>query len=225
MLIIGHRGAAGVKPENTIASLRAAMELGVDIVEFDVRITKDKVPVLWHSAYMNRRVRKRENLSSLTLAELRKRTAGSERPITTLEAALKECFGKILINIELKQAHSFKHSLPVLQKFIKRKKDWESIIFSAFSPEELRRVRKAAPHAQLGLLHHMNAFLFLRHNHRLHLSAVGFHRLHVNRFALSVAKKMGLFTYAYTVNRRGAADHLEKKGIDAICTDYPDIMF
>lgn len=224
MLIIGHRGAAGLKPENTIASLRTAMELGVDIVEIDVRLTKDKVPVLWHDAHMVRRSRSGETLSSLTLAELQKRTAGTDRPITTLEAALKECFGKVLLNLELKQAHSFQHSLPVLRKFITKKSDWEAIIFSAFSPAELRRIRQAAPHAQLALLHYINAFLFLRHMHRLRLSAVGFHRLHVNRFALGVAKRLGLFTYAYTVNRPAAAKHLAAKGLDAVCTDRPDLL-
>lgn len=224
MLIIGHRGAAGIKPENTVASLRAGMEAGADIIEFDVRLTKDKIPVLWHSAQMNRKSRSKEPLSSLTFDELKKRTAGSDRPITTLEAALKECFGKVLLNIEFKQSHSFDHSWPVLQKFITKKSDWQLIIFSAFSPAELRRIRQTSPHAQLALLHYVNSFLFLRHMRRLKLSAVGFHRLHINRFSLSVAKRLGLFTYAYTVNRKGAAKHLAAKGIDGIVTDHPDTI-
>lgn len=225
MLIMGHRGAAGIKPEGTVASLRAAMDIGVDIIEIDIRLTKDRIPVLWHDPRMKQRwLPRSERLSSLTLTELRKRTAGTDRPITTLETALKECFGKVLLNLELKQAHSFEHSWPVLRKYINKKNDWQYFIFSSFSPAELRRVRKASPHAQLSLLHRANSFLFLRHMRGLKLSAVGFHRLHVNRLSLGVAKKLGLFTYAYTVNRPAGARQLASRGIDAVCTDRPDLL-
>lgn len=224
MLIIGHRGAAGLKSENTIASLRAGMEAGADIIEFDIRLTKDKVPVLAHDFYLWRTHRSSRFVSTLTFAELQKRTAGSEHPIVSLETALKECFGKVLLNIELKQSRCFQHSLPILEKFITKKSDWELCIFSAFSPAELARVRRLAPHAQLGLLQRINAFLFVRHVHKLKLSAVGFHRLHTNRLAIEVANRLGLFTYAYTVNRSKAALRLAEKGIGGVITDRPDIL-
>ena len=47
-LVIGHRGAAAVRPENTLASIQHAIELGVDAVEFDVRVTADGVAVVHH---------------------------------------------------------------------------------------------------------------------------------------------------------------------------------
>ena len=46
MLTIGHRGAAGIAPENTLESLRAGVKAGCDMLEFDVRLTKDKIPVV-----------------------------------------------------------------------------------------------------------------------------------------------------------------------------------
>ena len=48
MEIVGHRGAKGLAPENTAASLLAAIEQGVDAIEFDVRVTKDHIVVLHH---------------------------------------------------------------------------------------------------------------------------------------------------------------------------------
>lgn len=228
MLIIGHRGARGLKPENTIAALKAGMKAGADMVEFDIRLTKDKIPVLSHplshEIHMLRTHHSVRRVSQFTLTELQKLTAGSERPILTLEAALKECAGKILLNIELKQSNVFKRSLPLLQPYIHKKSDWDQFIFSSFSPAELQRVRDLAPEAHLALLHHLNPFLFLRHMRKLKLSAVGFHRLNINRFALDVAKRLGLFTYAYTVNRPQAATLLARRGIDGIVTDRPDIM-
>ncbi len=85
-------------------------------------------------------------------------------------------------------------------------------------------VRELAPHAQIALLHYLNPVLFIRHMRRLQLNAVGFHRLNINKFALDVAKRLGLFTYAYTVNRPDAVLRLARRGIDAVVTDRPDII-
>lgn len=224
MLIIGHRGARGLKPENTIASIRAGLEAGIDIVEFDVRLTKDKIPVLSHDFHMLRTHRSPRLISQYTLHELLTHTAGSGKPIVTLDAALKECSGKVLVNIELKRSNAVPCSLTVVQKYIKQPGDWELFVFSSFSPAVLSRLRKLAPYAQLALLHRLNPFLFLRHMRKLQLVAVGFHRLYINSLALGIANKLDLFTYAYTVNRPDAALRLAEKGVDGVVTDRPDIL-
>ncbi len=224
MLIIGHRGAAGIKPENTIAGLRAAIESGADMVEFDVRLTKDKVPVLSHDFHMLRSHNSAAIIRQLTLAELQKRTAGSDKPLVTLDAALKETFGKILVNIEIKQSKSASAIYPIVTQFARKKSDWQLLIFSSFSPAALGRMRELAPHAQLALLHHLNPFLFVRHMRKLQLAAVGFHRLNVNKFSLNVARRLGIFTYAYTVNRPDALHRLAEQGFDGVVTDRPDIL-
>ncbi|MBL8159381.1 glycerophosphodiester phosphodiesterase [Candidatus Saccharibacteria bacterium] len=224
MLVIGHRGARGLKPENTIASLRTGLDLGVDIIEFDVRLTKDKIPILSHDPLMLRIHHDPRFISMLTLSELQKRTGGGPSPIVTLEAALKECVGKVMINIEIKTAAAVPHALPLIEKYVKKKGDWEQFIFSSFSTRVLTRVRKAAPYAQLALLHRLNPLLFLQHYNKLNLVAVGFHRLHINSFVLALTKKLKLFTYVYTVNRPEAAIRLAERGVDAVVTDRPDLI-
>lgn len=224
MLIIGHRGAAGIKPENTLQSLRAAMAVDVDMVEFDVRLTKDNIPVLAHDFHLYRTHRSAKMISAMTLSELQAQTGESEYKITTLDEALGECFGKVLLGIELKQSRSFQYVLPVIQKYIKQKEDWKSIIFLSFRVKSLVQVQKLAPEAQLALTHTLNPFTFLRHVRDLKLIAVGFHRLHANTLAIEIAQRLGLFTYAYTVNRPEAALRLLKRGIDGIITNRPDIM-
>jgi glycerophosphoryl diester phosphodiesterase len=64
--VIGHRGAARLAPENTLAGLRMAAALGANCVEFDVRLTKDGVPVLFHDDTMDRTTDGRGRLASLT---------------------------------------------------------------------------------------------------------------------------------------------------------------
>lgn len=225
MLIIGHRGSQGTAQENTVESLREAIEANADMIEFDVRLTRDRVPVLAHNLHLYG-TQKRELvlLRRYTLEELQRRTKGGNHPLTTLDDAMNECFGKIYINIEIKEASAVGPTIDVIKRHAKKGKDWDSILISSFKPLALRAARRAAPHASLGMLHHRNPLGFLGWHRHLNLSAVGFHRLYVNPLALEIAKKLELFTYAYTVNRTEAAQKLTELGIDGVVTDYPRQM-
>lgn len=225
MLIIGHRGSRGTEPENTISSLREAMRADADMIEFDIRLTRDRVPVLGHDRHLaGTRKRELAFLRRYTLSQLRDRTADSEYPITTLEEAMTECYGKIYLNIEIKEITAVIPTLTTIKQFTRTKKDWDSILLSSFKPLALRSIRRRVPYATLGLLHYRNPLAFVGWHRLLNLSAVGFHRLYVSTVALDIAKRLGLFTYAYTVNRKAAAVRLTERGIDAIVTDYPAKM-
>ena len=221
MLIIGHRGAGGLAPENTLDSLRAGVEAGADMLELDVRVTKDRVPVVIHDSRLIRTHRRRESVAGLTLRELAEATA--DQPVPTLQAVLDEYFGKILLNIELKARGSGQVLLELLEsRYIKKTKDWESVMLSSFKGTELVAIRRRAPKANLAMLHSENPFIFVAYHRFVQLTAVGFHRLYLNRFALEIAKKSGLFIYTYTVNRPAALPLLEAQGVDGIVTNYPD---
>ena len=75
--VLGHRGAAGYAPENTIASIRYAAQLGVKWVEVDVRLTFDEVPVVFHDDKLGRTTNGRGSLSKKLLAEISVLDAGS----------------------------------------------------------------------------------------------------------------------------------------------------
>lgn len=220
-MVIGHRGAAGLAPENTLEALRAGVEADADMLEFDVRLTKDNVLVIQHDFHTLRTHKSASLVSRSELKQLQK--LDTLRPLVTLEEVLDEFYGKILLNIELKSRSSGAATGAFLKKhYIKKASDWDSILFSSFSGSELAAVRKVSKKANLALLHHENPFLFLAYHWRLQLTAIGFHRLYINPLALEIAKKAGLFTYAYTVNRPQTALRLAEEGLDAVVTDYPD---
>jgi glycerophosphoryl diester phosphodiesterase len=75
-LIIGHRGAAALLPENTMASFRLAFEQGAPMIEFDVHLSKDRVPVIIHDAKLDRTTNGKGYVSRFTPQELRKWDAG-----------------------------------------------------------------------------------------------------------------------------------------------------
>jgi glycerophosphoryl diester phosphodiesterase len=222
MLVIGHRGAAGLAPENTLEALRAGMEAGADMLEFDVRLTKDKIPVLVHDFHTLRTHRNASIISRHTLADLQKRT---QTPLLKLSDVLDEFFGIILLNIELKGRGSGKVVANMIKKkYIKKPSDWDNILFSSFHGSELSNVRRISKTANLAMLHSENPFIFIAYHRRLQLAAVGFHRLYLNPFALEIAKRAGLFLYAYTINRPGSSLVLGREGIDGVVTDRPDVV-
>jgi glycerophosphoryl diester phosphodiesterase len=220
MLIIGHRGAAGLAPENTLEALRAGMKAGADILEFDVRVTKDRIPILSHDFHTWRTHHNLAVISHHTLAELEQRLP--KNTIVTLKAVLDEFLGRILLNIEIKGRGSGAVVGLFLKNYITKKSQWDTFFVSSFSAQQLGELRKSHENVNLALLQHVNPFAFVAHHRRLKLSAVGFHRLYVNPLALEIAKRLKLFTYAYTVNRIDAAQRLEQHGIDGIVSDYPN---
>jgi len=212
MLIIGHRGAAGLAPENTLKALRAGRRAGADILEFDVRLTADNIPVLAHNATIAGK-----RIGTRTLNELQGTAA-----ITTLDEVLNSFFGKVLLNIEIKEIRGVQIVYETVARHVKQPKDWDNVLFSSFKPQALALLRQQNTAVNLGLLHHIDPFVFTRHHKNLNFAAVGFHRLNVNSLAVAVAKELGIFTYVYTVDRSDTARRLAQRGIDGLVTDYPD---
>ena len=222
MLVIGHRGAAGLAPENTIEALRAGVKAGADMLEFDIRLTKDNIPVLVHDFHTLRTHRQTSIISRSTLRELQEKTADKDT-ILTLKQVLDEFFGTIVLNIELKGRGVGKiASQLIADSYIKCPEDWDNILFSSFKGSELYAVRRVSGDANLAVLQNQNPFIFIAYVRPLRIAAVGFHRLYLNPFALEIAKRAELFTYAYTVNRPHAAYLLAKQGVDGVVTDHPD---
>lgn len=220
MLIIGHRGAAGLARENTLEAMRAGYEADADMLEFDIRLTKDGILIINHDFHTWRTHHSASIISRHTLKELQERVG--HETIVTFEEVLDEFFGKILLNIEIKGFGTGNAAITFLKKhYIKKKDDWDNVLFSSFLGSELTAIRKASQQANLALLHHENPFIFIGYHRRLQLSAVGFHRLYINKLALEIAKRAKLFTYAYTVNRAPTAALLAEQGLDAIVTDNP----
>ena len=225
MLIIGHRGAKDEAPENTIESIRRGIADDADMIEIDVRITSDGIPVLSHDSNLIRTHKQAVFINKVTLKELVGQTKGSINPIATLEDALKECRGMILLNIEIKSTEAVLPTLEIVKKVYKSKKSQsEELLFSSFKPRALSRIRETWPHAQLALLHSINPLSFIAWQKKLDLSAVGFHRLHYNAFALQIAQKLNLFTYVYTEDRTGSLKKLNERGIDGVVTNRPASM-
>jgi glycerophosphoryl diester phosphodiesterase len=110
-LIIGHRGAAGLAPENTLASIEKALSLGVDRIEIDIHQTKDNVLVVIHDETLERTTNGKGKIKDLTYREILKYSAGAKfspacenEKVPTLAEVLDLIDGKSQLLIELKKA-------------------------------------------------------------------------------------------------------------------------
>ncbi|MGH2352028.1 MAG: glycerophosphodiester phosphodiesterase, partial [Chloroflexota bacterium] len=108
-LIVAHRGASGLAPENTLAAFRLALDLGAPAVECDVHLAADGAPVVIHDPRVDRTTSGSGDVRALTLDHLRRLDAGSwfsarfaaER-IPTLDETLAVCTGRARVFVELK---------------------------------------------------------------------------------------------------------------------------
>lgn len=110
LLSVGHRGTIEEAPENTMAAFRKAYELGADIVEADVKLSKDGIPVVIHDGTVDRTAEAKGEVKSFTLAQLQQlklkcpegaTCTGKER-VPTLEELLRWAKGKIMIDLDMK---------------------------------------------------------------------------------------------------------------------------
>lgn len=219
MLIIGHRGGGGTERENTLSALRAGVSAGIDILHIDVHTTRDHVPILLHDASLYRTHKLELIVSSVDYQSLRAATKSKCPP--TLSQVLDRYFGRILINIELRSRGSAKAVIALLENYTDNNK-WDALLFSSFHVTELAAIRRASKEANIALLQDSNPFAFITYHRFLHFAGVGFHRLHTNKLALEIAKRAGIFTYAYSVDRPKAALLLAKQGFDGVMTNYPE---
>jgi len=149
----GHRGYCAKYPENTLLSFEAAIDLGVDAIEFDVWLTKDKVPVLMHDGNCLRTCGKDVHLRDLTLSEVKELNAAytqkfgdafvAQRPeVPTLEELLilvKNKKPSMLLGVEIKEYTEETVDLTV--ELLKKYEIFDACWFYAFHAQTLKYIK------------------------------------------------------------------------------------
>jgi glycerophosphoryl diester phosphodiesterase len=167
-LIIAHRGDSASRPENTLASFSSALEVGAQLVELDVQLTRDRYPVVLHDPTLDRTTSGRGSLREHTLGEVRALSAGypsrfgdafaGER-IPTLAEALAFLRGRARVMVELKTGPvGGDHEDPddglearaVAE--VRKAGMIGEVAFLSFDREALRRCRSHAPEIPRGYL-------------------------------------------------------------------------
>lgn len=234
-LNIAHRGASSLAPENTFTAFDMAIESRADGIEFDVQLSKDHIPVVIHDENLDRTTMGRGPVNKLTLAELKKLDAGSwfapqfkNEKIPTLDEVLNKYKNSLeIFNIELKNSLIDYNGIEeaVLDCVCKNLLQ-DRVIISSFNHESLLTCRKINPAVKTGML-------YLEEIKEPWKQAVslGCYSAHPLFFYLQDAnilagyKKHGIPLYPWTVNDPEQMRYLVAEGVEAIITDYPQLLW
>jgi glycerophosphoryl diester phosphodiesterase len=232
--VIGHRGAAALAPENTLAGFREAKRVGCTWVEFDVRLTADGVPVVCHDPRLRRTTDGHGLIARLPLAMVQAYDAGrkfdprfADERVPTLDEVLALAGELQLgVNVEIKAEGNLAAATAaavaeILRRFAGR---LHGVLVSSFIVEALAAFRPLIPEIPVGLLLGRLPANWQALAERLGCTTINLaqHRLTAARVArLSAA---GYPVLAYTVNDPDRARTLYQWGVTSVFSDKPDII-
>jgi len=233
-LVVGHRGSPGAAPENTMAAFRLAAEAGADMIELDVRMTRDGELVVHHDRRLGRTSDGKGRIRALSLADVRSADAGAwygrrfrgER-IPTLGEVFAVLPRAVGIDIEVKTDGDRRRSALMartLCRAVHRAHRRESVVISSFDHGFLRRVRRLDPALRLGVLYvpvrdrfRSAAEIARRSGACMFICS----RNQLRRRHLREAHEAGLTVAVYGVNTADAASAAARAGVDALISDHP----
>jgi glycerophosphoryl diester phosphodiesterase len=240
-LVIAHRGASGVAPENTLPSFQAAIDQGADGIELDGQLTADGEVVVHHDFVLGRTANGQGAIRKHTLAELKQLDAGAwfsrgkDGParftgtqIPTLAEVLELVRGKMaVVNIEIKTDDRLgdpalvSGAVDVIARSGMRRK----VLVSSFNPLALWHLRRLDSRVRVGLLYSDDQPLYKRA--RWFEPLVRPNALHpVHRLAtpdqVALAHARGMRVNVWTLNEEAELQRYAAAGVDAVITDYPD---
>lgn len=221
--VIGHRGARGHAPENTLLALDTGIRLGAQWVEFDVQLHPSGALLLFHDLSLDRTTDGRGPLAACDIDRLRRLDAGQGQQIPTLEEALDLVEQRAGVNIELKTAAGTAEAVAaVLRQYLAAGWPAERFLVSSFHLPELWEFRQAAPEIPVGVLLAGVPLDWAGSATELQAATVNLSSEFVDPRLVADAREHGRKVYVYTVNDPAEMRALRALGVDGVFTDYPD---
>ena len=241
--IIAHKGASGIAPENTLASFQAALDIGVDIIELDVRQTKDEEIIVFHDQFLDRTTNGTGNVHEYNLEQLKQLDAGSwfsskfsDQKIPTLKEVLDLVDGRCQVLIEIKHMdhphyHDFADKLVDVIRLEENGFDW--VLLQSYEDKYLEEAQIYDDRIQINkmligedstplLAFYIETKLKLGHGEskgNLKTLNPEFKTLSPRRIFRMHSRGFKVFTYS--VNTREDMIKMLNMGVDGIITDFP----
>ncbi|MEM2315116.1 MAG: glycerophosphodiester phosphodiesterase family protein, partial [Candidatus Nezhaarchaeales archaeon] len=220
VLVIAHRGASAYEPENTLRSIKRALNLGADMVEIDVRTTKDGHIVVIHDATVDRTTNGRGYVKDMTLEELKKLDAGLGERIPTLQEVISLVKGRVGLVIEIKVPGIEEKVL----KIVNENKLHDDVLITSFYHPILLRVKSLNAKVRTGIIIASRPVRPAQLALDARSNAIFPKYTYLDLEMVEEAHKHSLTVYPWTVDDPGEARLLIEMGIDGIVTNKPDIL-
>jgi glycerophosphoryl diester phosphodiesterase len=218
MKIIGHRGARGLAPENTIASLQKALDHHVDMLEFDLRFTKDDVVILHHDADLTDPNGDKRAIADCTYEELKTH----KKDLATFEAALDVIGHKVPLYIEVKPGVPTKPVIKIINKYLVNGWQTKHFLLGSKSQKTLLELHTALPHIQKIVIEPWSGVRARYRARQVGTQIVSMNQRWLWWGFIRGFKNNGWQLYTYTLNNPAKARRWERWGLAGVVTDYPD---
>ena len=222
-LIIGHRGAMGHVTENTIPSIKKAIELGVDGIEIDVFKCKSGEIVVFHDKKLDRLTNSSGYIEDLSYDSINKIKVMGKYRIPQLIEVIDILPNEIFLNIELKGEETAKKVNEIITEFINRTESkLDRFIISSFNWKELEKFRLFNSKIPIAVLTDTSPLNAISVAKKLNAVAINPNYKLLNKNTVNEIKKEGLKIFPYTVNSLNDIDKMKTFRVDGIITDYPE---
>ena len=246
-LVIAHQGGDGLWPGDTMFAFQNAVDLGVDVLEMDVHITKDGVLVLMHDESVDRTTNGTGEIESMTLAKLKKLDAGYDWSeddgktfpfrgqgvtIPTMEEVFT-AFPQMRMTIEIKKTNA-SMAIPFCE-LIRKYNMQDKVLIASFHDERLAEFREECPEvATSSAKNETTVFVLLTKPFLGGFYSPKFFSLQVPEESSGITVMTSIFVKAahernlavepWTINDAETMQKFIEWGVDGIITDRPDIM-
>lgn len=227
-MIIAHRGAKGMSPENTLGAFKLGLEQGCEGIELDVHLSADGELVVIHDHTLDRTTDRQGAIAEKTLAEIKEADAGSwyseaykGEKVPTLAEVFDLVPASVMINIEIKAPGNGMEQK--LADFLSERGRIDNVVTSSFDHKSVRRLKLIEPKAKIGLLYANNLLDPTAYARSFDVEVYSLHPHFRAIDAEDVAKAVenGLKVYPYTANEVHDFKELNEKGVSGIITDFP----
>ena len=225
MLNIGHRGAMGHAPENTLESIQIALDMGVDWIEIDVYAVENELVVI-HDDDLDRTTNGTGAVMEQTLAHLRSLDAGNGQQIPLLSEVVtlmhNHSGNKVRLNIELKGPKTAGPVIQFLENHLPSSWSADQVLLSAFDHRELIEAKRLNPIYKRAPLYWMGPIDYDFVINELEAVSINPSLRMVTQDMVDEAHGHGLTVLVYTVNEKADIERMRSIGVDGIFTNFPD---
>ena len=233
--VIAHRGVSGTYPENTLSAFQAAIDLGAEMVELDVSISKDGIPVVVHDKTVDRTTDFEGDVQSFTLEELKKMEVGAwfseefrGEEFPTLRESLELMKDEIAVNIEIKtEAVSDEIEDGIVDKALQIVKELDmssSVVFSSFDYRVMEQLNALDSQMPKALLYEASQSADLLPSELVQKYQVDVFNCSYRQLSEEWIKDLQSHQIpylVYTVNESELMEELIERGVSGMFTDFP----
>nr|WP_047153204.1 glycerophosphodiester phosphodiesterase family protein [Aneurinibacillus tyrosinisolvens] len=232
---VAHRGWSGQAPENTLAAIKmAANHPDIAMLEIDVQLSRDGIPVIIHDYTLERTTNGAGKVGDFTLKELKELDAGSwfstaaaGEAIPTLEEVLQETRGKVKLNLEIKRGGDWYPGIEKKVADLVRQYAMESdVIMTSFNHETIHTLSKVAPSIKTGLIIYGYPALIEELLAYTGASILSMGYQYITDNLVQSCLNHGVDLIAWTIDQPEDMQQIARMGERiAICTNYPERWF